>query len=212
MLEETRFVQLIKGRIANAPGPNLLTLTRPSRIDRRISEVTSNVGQRACHSLEHRRVDGIEEVAPNTCEVNRPCGSHFCHSSRSNPRNVPTPVSGTRRLRHQTAYLEVVHQSRRPAGRQAGSAGEVRHAQLAIGRFGEVHDCRVLARRQTRASHEIAVQKSWKDLYDPHHGAPQLFFAGREWFNRSHPSRITCLAKQVIDPGVMEVIDRHLRE
>jgi hypothetical protein len=173
----------IEGRIANSLNESPRNLTTPSCFVRPLVEVGCHVGQNARHTLERRRVNRIEKISPNTREMNGPRGLHLGHAPRGNPRDVPTRISGTRRLGHKTAHLELIHQPRRPACRQARSAGEIRHPQLAIGRFGEMHDRRILARRQTCALNEITVKQPRNDLHNAHYGAPQLLFARREWVN-----------------------------
>ena len=150
-------------------------LTPPSCSARSVVEVDGHLGQGFRHSLNGRRVDAIEEAMPNAGQVDRPCRLQFGHTPRSQPGYVPPCVGGTGRLRHEANRLEVVHQPGHPARRQVGGIGQVRHPQLAIGSLGKDHDRRVLARRQTGAPDQVAVEMSRDDFDNPHHCAPQSF-------------------------------------
>jgi len=150
--------------------------------------------------------DVIEEVATDTREVNRPRGSHLGHAPRSEFRNVSSSVGRTGGLRHEAARLEIVHQASGAARRKAGSAREVRHSQLAIRRFREVHDRGVLARRQANASDEIAVEEARECLENSHLGAPERLlvhgkgFDGHSYdFNLLHHA--TCIPWNATPPA-----------
>jgi Isochorismatase family len=177
--------------LASWPGSET-SLTPHSRCGRRVLEVDSHLGQRARDSVNGRRIDRIEEAMPNAREVNAPCGLQLDHPPRSESRDVAPRVGGACRLRHEAPRLEIVHQAGHPARRQVGGVGQVGHPQLAIGSFGEVHDRRVLARRQAGASDQVVVQMSREDFHDSHQCAPDHFFGRGKWFDGSDASQDTC--------------------
>lgn len=117
-------------------------------------------------------------MASSAREVNRPRGLQLLDSLRSNPGNVAPGVGRASGLGHQTLRLQAVHDTCRSTGRQSRGARKVRHSQLAIDCLGEVHDHRVLTRRETGTPHEVAVQKPWKDFHNAHERPPELFFVG----------------------------------
>lgn len=172
-----------------------LALARPSCFDGPLFEVGGHVGQGNRYALELGRIDGVEEVPSNAGEVNGPRRPHLRHALRSDLRDVPTSIGRARRLRHESAQSKIVHESRRSARRQPGRACEVRHPQLAIRRFGQVHDGRVLTRCQTRAPNQVAIQQPWNDLHDTHQGTPELLFTRCEWFDRGHTAKSNLLGQ-----------------
>lgn len=183
---------------ANGQPPTMGALSPRSRFARRVLEVDSNLGQGLRHSLNGYWIDAVEEAMPDAGKVNRPRGLQFGHSPRSEPRNVAPCVGGACRLRHEATRLEIVDQTGHPAWRQVGGGGEVGHPQFAIGSFGEVHDRRVLARRQASASDQVAVEMSRDDLDDSHHCAPERFLARRERLDRGHAFEGSLLYQAIV--------------
>ena len=164
----------------------LEALTPHSRFARSFLELGGHLRQGFRDSLNGRRIYTVEEATPNAREVNGPCGPQFGHAPRSESRNVSPCVGGACRLRHEATRLEIVHQACHPARRQVGGIGQVGHPQLAIGSFGEVHDRRVLARRQASASDQVAVQMTRDDFDNSHHCAPERFLGRRKRLGGGH--------------------------
>jgi hypothetical protein len=180
--------------------PEREALARRVRFARCLLDGDRDLGQGIRDSFDGGGIDAVEEAAPNTRKVNRPCGLQFGHTPRSQPRNVAPGVGGACRLCHQATRLEIVHEASHPARRQVGGVGQVGHTQLAIRGLGKVHDRRVVARSQTGASDEVDVQISRDDLDNSHHCAPQRLFGRRKWLDGGHGCKDNLLHQAIVRP------------
>lgn len=161
-------------------------LTSHSRFDGRFFKASRHIRKSLRGAHDVARIDVIEEVAPNAREVHGPRGPHLGHTPRSEFRDVASCVGGTGGLRHEATRFELGHQASRPARRQVSRAREVRHSQLTIRGFREMHDRCVLARRQSHASDEVTVEESWQYFEYSHLSTPERIFVWSERFDGGH--------------------------
>ena len=175
-------------------------LASHSRFVGLIFEAGSHFRQSFGGSFDVAWFDVIKEMTSNAFEVNRPRGSHLRHALRRQLRDVTSCVRRACGLRHKAARSEIVHQASGPARREICRAREVRHSQLAIRGFREVHDHGVLACCQANALDEIAVEESREHFKNSHLGTPKRILVQREWIDDGHFYNLilTCFAKQLI--------------
>ena len=70
-----------------------------------------------------------------------------------------------------------------------------------MGRFGEMHDGRVLAGRQATTANQIGVKVPGEGLDDPHECPPKGFLRWSERSEAGHGLRITCMVKELREHG-----------
>jgi hypothetical protein len=152
-------------------------------------KATGHAGHDVHDALKRRRIDRFKEVSSNAFEMDRPRRPQFRRTPSREFRHIASRINGARLLGHETAQLKAVHQTCHTAGRESGGVGEIRHSQLTIWSLGEMHDGRVLAGREARAFHQIAVQNSRHNFDDPHNRPPEHLFAGRERVDSFHATK-----------------------
>jgi hypothetical protein len=193
-------VSFLTRRYPNSPRSEMKSLASHSRFGGRIFEAGCHVRQGFRGSHDVAWINVIKEVTSNAREVNRPRGPHLGHAPRSEPGDISSCVGRTRGLRHESTRLEFVHQASRSARREIGRSREVRHSQLAIGGLRKVHDRGVLARGQTNASDQVAVEESREYLKNSHLGTPERILICRHWFDSGHFHDINLLRQATGTP------------
>lgn len=183
------------------PRWEMKVLASHSRFGGCIFEAGSHSRQNLRGTLDVAWIDAIKDVASNACEVNWPRGPHLGHAPRSELRDITSCVRRTCVLRDESTRLEIVHQASRPARREAGRVREIRHSQLAIRGFREVHDRGVLTRCQANASDEVAVEESREYLKNSHLGTPERILVHREWFDGGHVHDFNLLCQATYAPS-----------
>ena len=104
----------------------------------------------------------IKASAPHTCDVRWPSGLQFGQPSRCEFCNIASSISRTCTLGNKSSPLKIVYKASRSARREPRSNCKVGHPQLTVGRLGQTHDYRVLARGQACCPDHVAVQLSWQ--------------------------------------------------
>src|SRR3954447_26623493 len=113
----------------------------------------------AAEEVELLVAEVLEEVPAHALEVGAARGGELVATARRQNREGAARVALARLALEQAVALEAVDEAGQPAARQQHARREIVHAQLSVGRVGEVHQHLVGGDREPVLGLELGVER-----------------------------------------------------